>query len=212
MNISVFGLGYVGTVSSACLAKMGHRVIGVDVQKHKVEAIRAGRSPIVEPGVAELIKETLADGSLSVTQDATAAVRDTELSLVCVGTPSTSIGAIDLAYLEAVSAEIGHSVGRKSDRHVVAIRSTIIPGAIRKTIIPILEESSGLKVGKDLGVCANPEFLREGTAIEDFRYPPMIVIGQTTSVDGDVLAEMYQGLQCPILRCSPDEAMMVKYA
>lgn len=211
MKISVFGLGYVGTVSAGCLAEMGHGVIGVDVQETKVQAIREGRCLLIEPELPELIAAAVKQGRLSATTDARQAVDGTEISLICVGTPSKRSGAIQLDHIEAVCRQIGQALAHKSG-HVIAVRSTLLPGAVQNRIIPILEESSGKKAGRDFAVCTNPEFLREGTAVADFRKPPMQVIGESSPKDGEMLIRCYGSLDCETFRCSPDEAMMVKYA
>ncbi|HYV65606.1 MAG TPA: UDP-glucose/GDP-mannose dehydrogenase family protein [Myxococcales bacterium] len=212
MRISVFGLGYVGTVSAACLAEMGHTVVGVDVQEHKIEAIRAGRCPLIEPGLPELVAQGVKASRLSATSDADAAVLGSDLSFICVGTPSAPTGAIQLGHIRGVCQQIGKALAKKSGRHVIAVRSTIMPGAVRELVIPLLEAASGKRCGRDFGVCTHPEFLREGSAVKDFRAPPMIVIGQQDARDGDLLESIYGETGCPKVRCSGDEAMMVKYA
>lgn len=212
MKISVFGLGYVGTVSAACLAELGHTVVGVDVQEQKVQTVRDGRCVLVEPGLGDLVAEMVSGGRLSATQNAAAAIRDTEVSLICVGTPGEKTGAVDLAHVLAVCRQIGEAIADRSDYHVVAVRSTVIPGAVAEQIVPALERASGRACGRGFGICTNPEFLREGTAVADFRDPPMIVIGQGAEVDGDRVEMIYAGIDSPVLRCSPDEAMMAKYA
>ena len=159
MKISVFGLGYVGTVSTACLAEMGHSVVGVDVQEAKVQAIRYGRCLLIEPELPELVAAAVKQGRLMATSNAWEAVENTEISLVCVGTPSKRSGAIQLDHIESVCRQIGAALTHKQG-HVVAIRSTLLPGTVQSKIIPILEAASGKKAGLDFGVCTNPEFLR----------------------------------------------------
>jgi GDP-mannose 6-dehydrogenase len=212
MRIAIFGLGYVGSVSAACLAAAGHDVVGVDVDRHKLGLIRDGRSPVTEPGLDELLAAAVAGGRLHVTADPTDALRQSALSLVCVGTPSRRNGSIDTAYLEKVLAEIAGGLAGGHDHHVVAIRSTLIPGVLESRLIPLLERASAGRVGTPIGVCVNPEFLREGSAIKDFAKPPFTLIGELDKRDGDVLLEAYAHLQAPVHRVTPDEASMVKYA
>lgn len=211
MKISIFGLGYVGAVSAACLAKEGHQVIGVDPIDVKVDIINNGQTPIIEKDIGEIIKETTAQGRLKATQNANEAVENSELSLVCVGTPSQLNGNLDTSYVRRVCESIGNALKRKTDHHVVVIRSTILPGTIKNIVIPALEESSGKTVGKDFGVCNNPEFLREGTAVYDFYNPPKTVIGESDEKSGDLLASIYENLDAPLLRTSIEAAEMVKY-
>ncbi|MEM8658143.1 MAG: UDP-glucose/GDP-mannose dehydrogenase family protein, partial [Pseudomonadota bacterium] len=176
-KISIFGIGYVGVVSAACLARDGHEVIAVDVDQGKIDAINAGKSPIVENGLADLIAEVVAAGLLRATDDVAEAVAQTDASFVCVGTPSADDGSIGLKYVEKVCAQIGAALPGKDSRHSVVIRSTIVPGSMEDTCIPILEEASGLKAGTDFGVGYYPEFLRESTAIADYYDPGLIVFG-----------------------------------
>ena len=212
MTIAIFGLGYVGSVSAACLASVGHRVIGVDVDEHKLSMIRQGRSPINEPGLDALLRRMVDEGRLTVTNDTKAAVEAAEVSLLCVGTPSRKNGSLESGYLEKVMQEVGAALKGRSEYHVVAVRSTLLPGVLVSTLIPILENASGRKVGTNLGVCVNPEFLREGSAIRDFEKPPFTVVGQTDTRAGDVMLGVYAHLQAPVYRVAPDEASMVKYA
>ena len=171
MKVSIFGLGYVGTVSAGCLAKDGHEVIGVDPVHAKVDLINSGQSPIIE---AEIERDHCIDasrsGRLRATGDPAQAIRETELSFVCVGTPSQANGNLDLRYIRRICEQIGEALKNKTARHTVVIRSTILPGTMHKIVIPILEESSGKKAGVDFGVCNNPEFLREGSAVKDFQF------------------------------------------
>jgi GDP-mannose 6-dehydrogenase len=212
MTIAIFGLGYVGSVSAACLASVGHHVIGVDVDEHKLSMIRQGRSPINEPGLDALLRRMVDEGRLTVTKDTKAAVEAAEVSLLCVGTPSRKNGSLESGYLEKVMQEVGAALKGRSEYHVVAVRSTLLPGVLVSTLIPILEEASGRKVGSNLGVCVNPEFLREGSAIKDFENPPFTVVGQTDTRAGDAILRVYAHLQAPVYRVAPDEASMVKYA
>lgn len=212
MKIAIFGLGYVGSVSAACLASIGHDVIGVDVDPHKLAMFRQGRSPINEPGLDALLGRMVKAGRLSVTDDTAAAVQQAEISLVCVGTPSRRNGSLESGYLERVIEQIGSALVGRSVYHVVAVRSTLLPGVLTSQLIPLLERASGRRVGGDLGVCVNPEFLREGSAIADFEHPPFTVIGESDRRAGDVLLGVYAHLQAPVHRVQPDEASMVKYA
>ncbi len=212
MKLSVFGLGYVGCVSTACFAREGHEVIGVDVNPTKVEIINQGKSPIVEPGVGELIGEMVATGRLRATTDAGAAVGASTMSLVCVGTPSNSNGSLNLTYVKRVCAEIGAALAHKSERHTVVIRSTMLPGTVASVIVPTLEVHSGKQAGRDFGVAVNPEFLREGTSLKDFYAPPFTLIGAD---DEDVAAAvrlLYRGVDAPVQVTSTRAAEMVKYA
>ena len=211
MRISVFGLGYVGAVSAACLARDGHHVIGVDPNATKVGLINAGRSPIVEKGLEELIASAVAAGSLRAETDATAALAATDISLVCVGTPSESNGSLNLDYVRAVCREIGECLKTKGSYHTVVMRSTILPGSMRGTVIPALEQASGLDAGRDFGVCNNPEFLREGTAIYDYDNPPKTVIGTVDERSGALLSSLYAHLPGPHVTTAVETAEMVKY-
>lgn len=212
MRIAIFGLGYVGSVSAACLAAAGHEVTGVDVDPHKLALIRGGRSPVSEPGLDELLERMVGSGRVTVTDDTAAAVRGSDLSLVCVGTPSRRNGSLDTTYLERVVSQIGAALAQGSAYHVVAVRSTVLPGVVYSQLIPLLEQASGRQVGADVGMCVNPEFLREGSAIRDFERPPFTVIGEFDRRAGDVLLSAYAQLQAPVHRLLPDEASMVKYA
>ena len=211
MKISIFGLGYVGCVSAACLAKDGNEVIGVDVSQIKIDLLASGRSPIVEPGLNELIEQFVGDGRLQVSKDVSYAVLNTEISLICVGTPSNENGSLKLDYVKNVCREIGRVLGDKSDYHVVVIRSTVLPGTVENLLIPILEESSGKKVGVDFGVCMNPEFLREGTAIRDYYKPSYVVIGEFDSKSGERVSTLYGEIEAPFFRVPIRIAEMVKY-
>jgi GDP-mannose 6-dehydrogenase len=212
MTIAIFGLGYVGSVSAACLASVGHDVIGVDVDEHKLSMIRQGRSPINEPGLDALLGRMVKEGRLTVTSDTKAAVHAAGVSLLCVGTPSRRNGSLESVYLEKVMQEVGAALKGRTEYHVVAVRSTLLPGVLVSRLIPILEEASGRKVGTNLGVCVNPEFLREGSAIKDFEKPPFTVVGESDTRAGDALLGLYNHLQAPVYRVAPDEASMVKYA
>lgn len=211
MKISVFGLGYVGTVSAGCLAKDGHEVIGVDPVRTKVDLINAGHSPIIEEDIGEILAAAAKDGRLRATDDVREAVLKSEVSFVCVGTPSQTNGNLDLRYIRRVCEEIGHALRTKEGRHVIVIRSTVLPGTMRDIVIPVLEEASGMKAGIGFGVCHNPEFLREGTAVKDFDGPPQTVIGELDKESGDVLAALYKRIPAPLVRTDLETAEMVKY-
>jgi GDP-mannose 6-dehydrogenase len=212
MKVVIFGLGYVGSVSAACLAAAGHEVVGVDVDQHKLSLIAQGRSPVTEPGLDDLLGEVVSAGRLTVTDDGREAVRQSAVSLVCVGTPSRRGGRIDTSFLERVIGQIGMALADSSAYHVTGIRSTLTPGLVESSLIPLLERTSRRRIGIDLGICVNPEFLREGSAITDFGNPPFTIVGESDRRAGDVLADMYAHLEAPVCRLRPDEASMVKYA
>ncbi|TRX75565.1 GDP-mannose 6-dehydrogenase [Pseudomonas mangiferae] len=211
MRISIFGLGYVGAVCAGCLSARGHDVVGVDISANKIDLINQGKSPIVEPGLEELLQQGLRTGKLRGTTDVAAAVRDTDVSFICVGTPSKKNGDLDLDYIESVCREIGFVLRDKQERHTVVVRSTVLPGTAKNVVIPILEDCSGKRAGIDFGVAVNPEFLRESTAINDYDYPPMTVIGESDTAAGDVLAAIYSELDAPIIRKEIEVAEMIKY-
>ncbi len=211
MKISIFGLGYVGTVSAGCLAHEGHEVIGVDPVQTKVDLVNQGRTPIIEAEIGEIIAAVSQAGRLRATAKPEEAVRATDLSIVCVGTPSQPNGNLDLRYIRQICEQIGAALKDKPARHTVVIRSTILPGTMRGIVIPILEETSGKKAGVGFGVCNNPEFLREGTAVKDFNAPPKTVIGELDKASGDLLAGIYQKLDAPLIRTDLETAEMVKY-
>lgn len=211
MRISIFGLGYVGAVSAGCLAKDGHEVIGVDPSGAKVDLINSGTTPIIENDIGEIIETAVKGGRLRATASVDEAVQGSEMSLICVGTPSQLNGSLDLKYIRRVCEEIGAALKNKSDFHVVVARSTMLPGSMRTVVIPTLEEFSGKKAGQGFGVCINPEFLREGTAVYDFYNPPKTVIGEIDTRSGDLLASVYKDLKAPLIRTSIETAEMVKY-
>jgi len=211
LKVSVFGLGYVGAVSAACIASQGHHVIGVDVSEFKVAMINRGESPVVEAELSGLIQSAVRRGTLRATGDADQAVNETEVSLICVATPSLSNGNLEFRYLEAVSREIGEAIGRKKAFHTVAVRSTSLPGTARGRLIPILEKHSRGLAGADFGVCSNPEFMREGSAVHDFNNPSRTIIGEIDRRSGDILARLYVGLPGLMIRCPIEVGEMVKY-
>jgi len=211
MKISMFGLGYVGAVSAGCLSADGHAVVGVDPNRTKVDLINQGVTPIIEKDIGEMIAESVRAGRLRATTDVREAVLASELSLICVGTPSQLNGNLDLSHVRKVCEEIGLALKEKADFHVVVARSTMLPGSMRSVVIPTLEAFSGKKAGVDFGVCNNPEFLREGTAVYDYRNPPKTVIGESDTRAGDVLVQLYAGLDAPLVRTDIETAEMVKY-
>ncbi|GAA0952527.1 nucleotide sugar dehydrogenase [Nonomuraea longicatena] len=211
MRVSVFGLGYVGCVSAACLASLGHEVVGVDVNQDKVELVSKGRAPVVEERIGDLTLRVVAEGRLRATTDAAEAVAASEVSLVCVGTPSAANGSLSTLYLERVAEQIGRALTAER-RHTVVLRSTMLPGTCADLLIPILERTSGLRAGADFGVAVNPEFLREGTSVRDFFDPPKTVIGEIDRASGDVVAALYEGLPGEVFRVPIPVAEMTKYA
>src|SRR5690242_4303883 len=211
MRLSVFGLGYVGCVSSACFSHNGHEVVGVDTNEVKVQIINDGRSPVVEPGVEDLIGGGVKEKRLRATTDAAEAVQHSDLSLVCVGTPGQANGGLDLTYVKGACKQIGMALEAKRRFHVIAIRSTMLPGTIHETVVPTLEVYSGKKNGRDFAVAINPEFLREGTAIADFHHPPFTLIGADDGESAGMLERLYAHLEAPVVTIGVREAEMVKY-
>jgi len=212
MRISIFGLGYVGAVSAGCLAERGHTVVGVDISEAKVGTLAAGKSPILEAGLDELLLKHVKSGRLTATTNAAAAVEGTDLSLVCVGTPSAADGSPDLTAVVRVCEEIGRAIAKKQGGHVVAIRSTTLPQSAAEDFLPALERESGRKLGEGLGFATHPEFLREGTAVHDFFHPPKTVIGTDDQATGELIASLYADIEAPLIMTSPAVAMTVKYA
>lgn len=211
MKISIFGMGYVGAVSAGCLATDGHEVIGVDPNPTKVELINRGLTPIIEKDIGEMIQSAVGKGTLRATTSVAEAVTGSDISLICVGTPSQLNGNLDLSYVRRVCEEIGQALRDKDSFHVVVARSTMLPGSMRSVVIPTLEQSSGKVAGRDFGVCNNPEFLREGTAVYDYYNPPKTVIGETDALAGDMLVRLYEKMDAPLVRTSVETAEMVKY-
>jgi GDP-mannose 6-dehydrogenase len=209
MKITVFGMGYVGCVTAACLAQEGHDVVGIDVDSNKVDLINSGQSPIMEAGLDEMISQGLAAGRLHAALKAEE-LRD--ISLVCVGTPSNENGSLDLGQLLRVCEEIGLLLGQTDSYHVVNIRSTVVPGTVESLIIPLLEQKSSRKAGLDFGVCMNPEFLRESTAVKDFYHPPFTVIGALDQTSAKVALQLYQGIEAALEIVPIKVAEMIKYA
>jgi GDP-mannose 6-dehydrogenase len=211
-TISIFGLGYVGTVAAACLASEGYRVIGIDPNPVKVDLITQGRSPIVEADVDRLITQATADQCLTASQLVREGVLNADILMICVGTPSQSNGSLDTHYVQQVCEEIGSLLPQHSGYPIIVIRSTLLPGTMHNMVIPTLEKSSNLVAGKDFGVCNNPEFLREGTAVADYRDPPKTVIGASDSRSADILASIYKNLTAPLIITDIQTAEMAKYA
>jgi len=212
MKISIFGLGYVGAVSMACLARDGHEVVGVDLDPIKLDLIRTGRSPIVEEGIQELTARVVASGLVRVTNDVAGAVRDTDLSFICVGTPSSPNGSQDLSAVRRVSEQIGAALKDKPGYHTVVMRSTIQPGSMDETVKAGIESTSGKQANVDFGLCFQPEFLREGTSIKDYDNPPFTVIGTEDERAANVLRSVFGHLPCEFLTTSIGVAEMLKYA
>ncbi|MFI5605893.1 nucleotide sugar dehydrogenase [Amycolatopsis sp. NPDC051903] len=212
MRISVFGLGYVGCVSAACLAGRGHEVVGVDVNPVKVDLVTRGNAPVVEERIGELTAEVVASGALRATTGVAEAVAATDVSLVCVGTPSAPNGSLSTEYLERVAEQIGEALAHKETRHTVVFRSTMLPGTCLDLLVPILEKAGGRTAGVDFGVAVNPEFLREGTSVRDFFDPPKTVIGELDAASGDIVAALYEGLPGDVFRVPIPVAEMTKYA
>lgn len=210
-RISIFGLGYVGAVSAACLARDGHTVIGVDPNQTKVDLINGGKSPIVELGLDDLIRDGVAAGRLSAVRDAASAVAGSDISFVCVGTPSAANGSLDLRYVQAVCEEIGLVLKTLQRHHTVVVRSTILPGTMQSIVLPALRKTSGREPGTDFSVLNNPEFLREGTAVNDYFNPPKTVIGAMDPAGAAPLERVYASLPGPKITTSLETAELVKY-
>jgi GDP-mannose 6-dehydrogenase len=210
-RVSVFGLGYVGSVTGACLARAGHSVTGVDVNVEKVETLLAGRSPVVEPGLAELIAQEVGSGRLRATPDVEQAVEQSDVALVCVGTPSRPNGRIDVEALERVSREIGSALRRRAEPFTVVVRSTVLPGTVESVVVPALLAGGGLRFESSLRVAVNPEFMREGTALQDFARPPLTLVGCEERATAERLRELYRGVEAPFVPTRVRTAEMVKY-
>ncbi len=211
MKVSVFGLGYVGAVSCACLPELGHTVIGVDTNPLKVQMINDGQSPVVEEGIDELIAAAVRRGALRATADLEDAVLHSEVSLVSVATPSNPNYTPDLRAVDAVVRSIGQALRKKAGPHVIVLRSTVPPGTTEERILPILLESSGRQIGQGLSLVFNPEFLREGSSVKDFHQPPQTVIGSLDEAGYQAMEQMYAGLPGAFVRTSTKVAESVKY-
>lgn len=212
MNISIFGLGYVGIVTAGCLSSMGHNVIGVDVNRTKVDMMNEGLSPIVEKDLSGLLSEGKSKGLISATHNTHDAIINSELSIICVGTPSRANGSLNTEYLKNVCEEIGSCLKGKTAEHIIVVRSTMLPGTNKEIVIPILEKNSDKKEGRDFFVAFNPEFLREATAVYDFYNPPKTVVGCNNDVIAEKVLNLYNGLPGPMIKTSLEVAEMVKYA
>jgi GDP-mannose 6-dehydrogenase len=212
MRVSVFGLGYVGSVSGACLAQMGHRVIGVDANPSKVDLINQGLPPVIETGLSELMTDVTKSGAFTATESWQDAIAGSDVALVCVGTPSSPNGSLSTELVKRVSEQIGTALAAKDTYFVVANRSTVLPGTVEEIMVPILEARSGKKAGRDFGVCMVPEFLREGSSIKDFAHPPRTLIGELDERAGNPIAELFHGIEAPLIRTKIRVAESVKYA
>jgi GDP-mannose 6-dehydrogenase len=212
-KISVFGLGYVGTVTAACLAQNKHRVIGVDVAEEKINLINAGRSPIIERDIDQVVAEGVAKGLLQATADVAHAVHASDLAIVCVGTPSSENNSLDTRFVEQVTAQIGVALkDQNKDGFLFVLRSTVLPGTTARTVIPLLERTSGRTAGNGYDVAFHPEFLREGSSVKDFHHPPKIVIGERAPGTARALKELYDGTKAPVFATTIEIAELIKYS
>lgn len=211
MNVTVFGLGYVGCVSAACLADIGHVVTGLDVNEDKIANINAGTAPIAEPGLSEMVQRLVAEGRLRATGDLDAAMDGCDIALLCVGTPSRDHGALDYRQLLHVADQLASTLARRNSRPLIAVRSTVMGDVLLTEFLPRLE-GGGAQEGRDFDFCVNPEFLREGTAVRDFRSPPLTLIGERNTSAGDQLAALYAAIQAPVVRVDVVTASLIKYA
>ena len=211
MRISIFGLGYVGAVSLACLSRDGHDVIGVDIDRTKLELIMAGKTPVVEEGMVDLMQQVASSGRVTVTTDAGKAVLDSDISLVCVGTPSAANGSQDQGAILRLAQEIGKAIRSKTGQHVVVFRSTLVPGTVEDVLRPIVEEHSGKKDGVDFHLCFQPEFLREGSSIRDYDKPPFTIVGANHAYPVEQLRSLFGHLPCKFIQTSVRSAEMMKY-
>lgn len=212
MRVSVFGLGYVGSVSAACIAQMGHNVIGVDANPSKVAMINQGLPPVIEAGLSELVADVTKSGKFRATEAWEDAIAASEVALVCVGTPSNPNGSLSTELVKRVCEQIGTALATKAEYFVVAIRSTVLPATVEQTVIPLLESRSGKTLGRDFGVCMVPEFLREGTSVMDFFQPPRTVIGESDCRAGKTIAALFEGIEAPVIHTSIRVAESLKYA
>lgn len=212
MNVSIIGTGYVGLVSGACFADLGNQVVCVDIDKERVDSINNGHPPIYEEGLEEMLKRNLKEDRIIATTDLRQAVLESEISFICVGTPSGLLDYIDLKYVEEVSKEIGKALKEKETYHVVVVKSTVVPGTTEHSVVPSLETNSGKKCSIDFGVSMNPEFLREGRAISDFKQPDRIIIGNSDERTKNIVKQLYKGFNTKILETDPKTAEMIKYA
>ncbi|MGH8161988.1 MAG: nucleotide sugar dehydrogenase [Gammaproteobacteria bacterium] len=212
MKISVFGLGYVGTVSAAMLADAGHHIVGVDVNRDKVDTINRGDAPIIEPGLAELIRKEVSSGRLRATDSSTEAIADSEIALICVGTPGLDNGQLNTGILQSLCNEIGRQLRDRNAKFTVVVRSTMLPGSLEQVVMPALREGLGKEPGNRLRVAVNPEFLREGSALQDFVNPPFTLVGCEDEETKLLLRNVYEGVDAPFVSVPYRTAEMVKYA
>jgi GDP-mannose 6-dehydrogenase len=210
MRIAVWGLGYVGTVSAACLAELGHEVVGVEPNAAKVDALNAGRSAVREPGLDDLVGRMVANGRLRALQSGESVVHTTQMSLICVGTPAAADGRPVLEYVRSAATDIARGLRHATDYHVIVLRSTVFPGTMRECIVRVLQQESGREVGREFGVVVHPEFMRETNAIADFFDPPYIIIGELDARSGDQVEALYRGFRAPIHRVSFEQAELLK--
>ncbi|VVB60905.1 UDP-glucose 6-dehydrogenase AglM [uncultured archaeon] len=210
MNLSVIGTGYVGLVTGACFAKLGHHVTCVDIDKEKIRKINSSVSPIFEEGLDSLLL-TYKD-KIAATDDYSSALQKSDITFICVGTPSLKNGNIDLTFIKESTKQIAAVLKNKNSYHLVVVKSTVLPGTTQEVVLPLLEKYSGKKIGDDIGLAMNPEFLKEGVAIKDFLDPDRIVIGSYDEKSKTTLREVYQNFSCPLLETSLAAAEMIKYA
>jgi len=211
VKVALFGLGYVGAITAAALARDGHDVVGIDVASQKIDAIRDGRSPVIEPGIDEIIAAAIADGRLHASDDPAEGLADAELSLICVGTPSRPDGSLDLEYVKQVAGQIGSKLNLVAEGHRVVVRSTVLPGSTRNVVLPEVERASGVSAGDGWDLCANPEFLREGTSLADYDAPPRILVGEREPGVGQPVLDLYAGIDAPRFTVPLEVAEAVKY-
>jgi GDP-mannose 6-dehydrogenase len=212
MKISIFGLGYVGVVSLACLARDGHTLIGVDLDRHKLDLMRQGKSPIIEPGLPALVSEVVASGRVEVSDDANYAIANSEISFVCVGTPARPNGSQDLTSVTRLAGQLGDALKRKPEYHLIVIRSTVLPGTVEDVLKPIIEQHSSKQSDREFGLCFQPEFLREGSSIRDYDNPPYTLVGTESDRPTKLLESIFGHLPCEFIRTTIRTAEMLKYA
>ena len=212
MRISIFGMGYVGAVSGACFSRLGHHVVGVDINRGKIDAINAGSAPVVEEGLADLMAEAHSAGRISATDNAIEAVRNSDISLISVATPTRADGTQELGILDSVVASIGEGIKQKSGAHAVVVRSTVMPRTTEDRVAPNLERASGRRLGEGVSLSFNPEFLREGAAIKDFFHPPFIVVGGVGERGCPHATALYSEVKAPVFATTASIAESLKYA